>query len=338
MIAGTLAQSSAIASFPLGATAGSLWYGVFPAQASPFLVAGATAGVLGVAALATTFAGIVSDPVQRAAGLHRRRLNALVTASKPGFRSATAAGFVAYDLYVARLLDLGDVLIGIARNLRSPELTPRPSGSRRRARRGSPARARRAAAAAGPRPSAAAESRIGLRGAREPASSCTAPRATACGSAKASATLLIGPAGTPPSAIAASTSARGIAAIRAASAADHRLPVREPVAVLRESRIAVQREPQASAEPRELAVVAAGDHQRPVGRLEHLVGHDVRMRVAHPPRRDAADQRIRRLVRQHRELQSKSAEVDPLPVPVRSRSRSAASTATVPYRPVKRSA
>ena len=119
VIAGTLAQSSAIASFPLGATAGGIWYGLFPAQASPFLVAGATAGVLGVAALATAFAGIISDPVQRATGLHRRRLNALVNGLESAFRRSDAAGFVAYDLYVARLLDLGDVLIGIARTFRA---------------------------------------------------------------------------------------------------------------------------------------------------------------------------------------------------------------------------
>ena len=119
VIAGTLAQSSAIAGFPLGATAGSLWYGLFPAQATPFLVAGATAGVLGVAALASTFAGIVSDPIQRATGLHRRRLNALVTSLEASFRKRDGRGFVAYDLYVARLLDLGDVLIGIARTFRT---------------------------------------------------------------------------------------------------------------------------------------------------------------------------------------------------------------------------
>jgi len=118
VIAGTLAQSSAISSFPLGATAGGLWYGLFPAQASSFLVAGATAGVLGVAALASAFAGIVSDPLQRAAGLHRRRLNALVGSLEVAFHRSDAGGFVAYDLYVARLLDLGDVLIGIARALR----------------------------------------------------------------------------------------------------------------------------------------------------------------------------------------------------------------------------
>ncbi len=118
MIAGTLAQSSAIASFPLGATAGGLWYGVFPAQASAFLVAGATAGVLGVAALATSFAGIVSDPVQRATGLHRRRLEALVASVEASFHRRDGRGFVAYDLYVARLMDLTDVLVSIMRGLR----------------------------------------------------------------------------------------------------------------------------------------------------------------------------------------------------------------------------
>jgi hypothetical protein len=118
VLAATLAQSAAVANFPLGATAGGLWYGVFPAQASPFLVAGATAGVLGVAAIATAFAGLVSDPVQRATGLHRRRLEALVASLEAAFRRGDAAGFVAYDLYVARLLDLGDVLIGITRSFR----------------------------------------------------------------------------------------------------------------------------------------------------------------------------------------------------------------------------
>jgi hypothetical protein len=118
VIAATIAQSSAIASFPLGATAGGIWYSIFPVQASPFLIAGATAGVLGVAAVATAFAGIVSDPVQRALGLHRRRLHALIDSLERAFRRSDAAGFVAYDLYVARLLDLSDLLLGIARSFR----------------------------------------------------------------------------------------------------------------------------------------------------------------------------------------------------------------------------
>jgi hypothetical protein len=118
VLAGSIAQGSAIASFPLGATAGGVWYGLFPVQASPFLVAGATAGILGVAAVATAFAGIVSDPVQKALGLHHRRLAAFVDGLERAFTRGDARGFVAYDLYVARLMDLSDLLLGLTRTLR----------------------------------------------------------------------------------------------------------------------------------------------------------------------------------------------------------------------------
>jgi hypothetical protein len=118
VFAGALALRGGVAGFPLGATAGGIWFGIFPAQASALLVAGATAGTLGAAAVATAFAGMVSDPVQRAAGLHRRRLHALVDGLERAFHHEDAAGFVAHDLYVARLIDFGDVLLGIARSFR----------------------------------------------------------------------------------------------------------------------------------------------------------------------------------------------------------------------------
>ncbi len=118
-IAASMAQGAAVASFPLGSAAGGIWYGFFPAQASPFLVAGATAGVMGVAAIATAFAGMVADPVQRALGLHRRRLNGFINHLEAAFRQKDDRGLVAYDLYVARLLDLGDLLIGISRTFRT---------------------------------------------------------------------------------------------------------------------------------------------------------------------------------------------------------------------------
>lgn len=119
VLAGTLAQSSAVASFPLGATAGGMWYGLFPAQASAGLVASTTVGVMGVAAVATAFAGMISDPVQRATGLHARRLNGLIDSLEAGFRTGDGKAFVAYDLYVARLMDLADILLGLTRGLRS---------------------------------------------------------------------------------------------------------------------------------------------------------------------------------------------------------------------------
>ena len=119
VIAGSLAQGAAISSFPLGATAGGIWYGFFPVQAAPFLVVGATAGVLGVAAVATAFAGMVSDPVQRTLGLHHRRLNRFIDSLEDAFLHSDAGGFCAYDIYVARLMDLVDLLVGVARTLRS---------------------------------------------------------------------------------------------------------------------------------------------------------------------------------------------------------------------------
>lgn len=117
-VAASLAQKMAVASFPLGATAGGVWYGIFPAHASSALVAGSTAGLMGAAAVISAFAGVVSDPVQRQFGIHTRRLHALIDGLEASFTTENAQGFVAYDLYVARVMDLSDILIGIARAFR----------------------------------------------------------------------------------------------------------------------------------------------------------------------------------------------------------------------------
>jgi hypothetical protein len=115
VLAGIVAQQAAIASFPLGATLGTLWYGWFPAAVPPALVGATTAGLMGLAAIAASFAGIVTDPVQRALGLHRRRLERLVDALERHFEDPQAQGFLARDHYVARLLDLFDLVAGAYR-------------------------------------------------------------------------------------------------------------------------------------------------------------------------------------------------------------------------------
>jgi len=110
-LAAALAQQAAVASFPLGASAGSLWYGIFPAAASPVLVGGVTGGLLAVSSIAAAFAGILADPVQRKLGLHQRRLHRLIDALERQWNAERdEAGFVARDPYVARLLDLFDLL------------------------------------------------------------------------------------------------------------------------------------------------------------------------------------------------------------------------------------
>ncbi|WP_262265638.1 DUF6635 family protein [Microvirga yunnanensis] len=111
VLATTLAQQAAIASFPLGAGLGSVWYGFFPAAVSPVLIGGVTGGLLAVSSIASAFAGIVADPIQRQLGLHHRRLFRLIDALGRQWQAERAeAGFTARDPYVARLLDLVDLL------------------------------------------------------------------------------------------------------------------------------------------------------------------------------------------------------------------------------------
>ena len=66
-------------------------------------------------AVLTAFAGVVADPVQRALGLHERRLNKLLDAFEANLIEGAGAGFAARDHYVARLLDLVDWSASILR-------------------------------------------------------------------------------------------------------------------------------------------------------------------------------------------------------------------------------
>ena len=109
-LAGMLAQQVAIASFPLGAGLGGLWYGLFPAAPSFGLVAGLTGGVALAASALAAFAGIVADPVQRRLGLHRKRLLWLIDALERRSLDPTSSALIVRDHYVARLVDLFDLL------------------------------------------------------------------------------------------------------------------------------------------------------------------------------------------------------------------------------------
>jgi hypothetical protein len=112
-LAGMMAQQAAVASFPLGGWLGGVWYGLFPAAPTAGLIATTTGSLMLAATVFAAFAGVLADPVQRATGLHRARLMRLIATLERQFRDPDAKGFVAHDQYVARLLDLFD-LIGAA--------------------------------------------------------------------------------------------------------------------------------------------------------------------------------------------------------------------------------
>ena len=112
-LAAIMAHQTAVSAFPLGAWLGGAWYALLPVAPSLGLVVGATGGLMLASTTFAAFAGVVSDPIQRALGLHRARLMRMVDGLERQFSDPAAPGFAAHDHYVARLLDLFD-LVGAA--------------------------------------------------------------------------------------------------------------------------------------------------------------------------------------------------------------------------------
>ena len=117
VLAGAIAHQAAVAGFPLGAGLGSLWYAWFPAAPSAALLLGTTGGLMLLTALSAGFAGVISDPVQRALGLHRRRLERLIDALGRELAGDSEVAFRVRDHYVARIFDLIDLARAGARAL-----------------------------------------------------------------------------------------------------------------------------------------------------------------------------------------------------------------------------
>ncbi len=118
-LAGIMAQQAAVAGFPLGGWLGGVWYGMFPAAPTAGLIMGTTGGLMLAATTFAAFAGIVSDPIQRALGLHKARLMRMIDTLEQQFFDPAAPGFAVHGHYVARLLDLFDIL-GAALRLTHP--------------------------------------------------------------------------------------------------------------------------------------------------------------------------------------------------------------------------
>ena len=108
-IAAAAAHQAAVATFPLGAGLGGLWYSVFAVKPSAAAIAATTLGLVGVAAVLTAFVGVVVDPLLRLTGVHQRRLHRLIETLGRRLRGEDAAAFRVRDHYVARIFDLVDL-------------------------------------------------------------------------------------------------------------------------------------------------------------------------------------------------------------------------------------
>lgn len=115
VLAAAMAHKAAVASFPLGAGLGSAWYGLFPAAVGPWAVASATAGLVAIGAVVAAFAGLVADPAQRALGIHRRRLERMLHTIETNFRGHGPNAFAPRDHYVARLIEVVDMIRAVQR-------------------------------------------------------------------------------------------------------------------------------------------------------------------------------------------------------------------------------
>jgi hypothetical protein len=114
MIAREYAQASAVESFWAGRWAGSWYYAYWPAEASTLEVVGATVLLMMAFAVATTFMGVITDPVQQAMGLHEKRLHRFVDTLERLATRDPDAKLTLPDPYIARLADVVDwVTIGL---------------------------------------------------------------------------------------------------------------------------------------------------------------------------------------------------------------------------------
>ncbi|SFQ12226.1 hypothetical protein SAMN04488047_13717 [Tranquillimonas alkanivorans] len=117
-LAEKVVMEAAIGSFPLGPTAGSAWYALFPAHASTPQVLTTAAALIIAGACIATFAGLVADPVQARLGIHRRRLLRLIDAVESDLAGTACRPFSAREHYYARFADVIDAGVAVLRSLR----------------------------------------------------------------------------------------------------------------------------------------------------------------------------------------------------------------------------
>jgi hypothetical protein len=110
VLATMLATTLAAHDFILGETLGSWYYSWFPPEPSLATMASVMVAVMGSLAAFAAFSGVIFDPAQAAVGLHRRRLNKLLDHLQRDVTISTQSSFRPKDLFVARILDMFDMI------------------------------------------------------------------------------------------------------------------------------------------------------------------------------------------------------------------------------------
>jgi len=109
-LASAIAYHSAVSNFILGSTLGSIYYSLFPVSASAGLIIAVTGSIMAAMAVVTSFAGIVTDPIQAKLGIHQKRLLKFITVFKSELMGRGETKFEIKDRYVARVFDILDLI------------------------------------------------------------------------------------------------------------------------------------------------------------------------------------------------------------------------------------
>lgn len=117
-LADSWTRDTAIGTFPLGSGLGRMWYGVFPVDTPVGAVVAMVILLILAASALTAFAGVLADPPQAWAGVHRRRLHRLIDSIEADLTGAAPRPFAAREHYYARMADVVDIGSALVRLFR----------------------------------------------------------------------------------------------------------------------------------------------------------------------------------------------------------------------------
>ncbi|RXJ73936.1 hypothetical protein CS022_06545 [Veronia nyctiphanis] len=117
-LASTIAYHSAVSSFAFGNTLGAMYYSVIPASATKATLALSTGGVAVALGIVASYTGMLTDPLQKSLGWHDKKLNKLIDSLEQQLCAESDSALSYKDSYVARILDLADLLLQVSIKLR----------------------------------------------------------------------------------------------------------------------------------------------------------------------------------------------------------------------------
>jgi len=117
-VATSFAHYSAVSSFALGNSMGALYYSLLPTAASKMAIVFSTGGVAIILGMIASYTGMFTDPLQKSLGWHDKKLHKLIDGLEQNLSGQSEQSHHYKDGYVARILDLADILLTVSSKLK----------------------------------------------------------------------------------------------------------------------------------------------------------------------------------------------------------------------------